>query len=87
MNIQQIAANPLPQYISSAASVAFNNTFLLIGGYNGTNGNLNPLATIHQYNVEEDKWIKLSSQLSTPRSSHVSLLVPQSLFPNCTEIV
>ena len=42
------------------------------------------LADIYQYNAEDDDWVKLTSELKVPRGDHVSLLVPQSLFPECT---
>ena len=75
-----IAANPLPKPISEAAIVPFGNSFLLIGGltYND-----DYLKDIYQYNPIIDEWIKLESELQMPRSDHVALLVPQSLFPEC----
>ena len=77
-----ITANPLPLPIGGAATVNYDGTIFLIGGYN--DDTYNTIADIYQYNVEDDSWEKLQSELKTPREMHVSLLVPRSLFPECT---
>ena len=75
-----ISANPLPKSIAYAASVPYDNSFLLIGGRDA-NGYL---ADIYKYNPDNDEWTRLESELKTRRRSHVALLIPQSLFPECT---
>ena len=77
-----ITANPLPKPIARAAIVPFDNSFLLTGGE--SDGGYTYLKDIYQYNPTNDEWIKLESELQTERSFHVALLVPQSLFPECT---
>ena len=80
------AANPLPQPIYRARTVIYEDSFLMIGGLAVFNeiGGKGQLADIYLYNAEDDEWIKLPAELKKPRSNHVSLLVPQSLFPECT---
>ena len=75
-----ISANPLPKSIYYAASVPYDNSFLLIGGYGSGTGDL---ADIYKYNPDNDEWTMLESELKTPRYRHVALLVPQSIFPEC----
>ena len=75
----QLAGNPLPQAIYSASIIKYDDSFILVGGYNGNDW----LGDIYQYNTVLDTFEKLPSELKTPRRSHVSLLVPQSLFPEC----
>ena len=66
--------------------MVYDKTFLLTGGRTGDNlGDY--LTDIYQYNAEVDDWIKLTTELKTTRNSHVSLLVPKSLFPECTKNV
>ena len=75
-----ISANPLPQPIGYASIVQTDDdTFYLIGGYSGDG---NYLADIYIYNFD-DTWEKIN-ELRTPRNKHVSFLVPESLFPECT---
>ena len=36
------------------------------------------------YDADNDEWIEMESKMKTPRSSHVALLVKESLFPDCS---
>ena len=73
-----IIGNRLPKKIYGAAVVPFKNSFLLVGGFDGAH-----LADIYQYNAAEDDWLKLETELKTPKYGHVALLVQPSLFPEC----
>ena len=75
-----LPANYLPKPIGEAAIVPYNETFLLVGGYNSNDGYIQD---IYQYDAANDEWIVLEAKLKTPRSHHVALLVQQSLFPEC----
>ena len=70
----------LPIPIKQAAVVPFNNTFLLVGGCTDSEY----FGNIYQYNAVEDDWLKMETELKTPRCGHVALLVQQSLFPDCS---
>ena len=72
----------LPQPQTQSAVVPYNNTFLLTGGFAAPD--FNELDSIYQYDAQNGDWIKLTTQLKTPRKQHVALLVPQNLFPECT---
>ena len=81
-----VTGNPLPKRLSEAAVVPYEDSFLLVGGTN----NLGPpnsdqyFGDVYRYDAGKDEWAKLEgSELRTPRSDHVALLVPQSLFPEC----
>ena len=76
-----IIGNRLPKPIVGAAAVPFNNSFLLVGGDDSSD--LGFLADIYQYNAAEDDWLKLETELKTPKYGHVALLVQPSLFPEC----
>ena len=75
----------MPKHISEAAVVPYENSFYLVGGMN----NLGPLNSdqyfrdVYRYEADKDDWVRLESELKTPRSDHVALLVRQSLFPEC----
>ena len=78
----KFSANPLPKPIDRAASVAYGDTFLIIGGYNYDD---EYLADIYQYNAKDDSWIKREAELKIPRQAHVALPVKQSLFQECNK--
>ena len=59
----------------NSAVVPYEDTFLLVGGYNG-----NYLGDVYRYNPSGDEWVKLTTELKLPRHSHTALLVQQSLF-------
>ena len=59
----------------NSAVVPVGGTFLLVGGYNG-----NYLADIYLYNDGDDAWVKLETELKTPRRSHAAVLVQQTLY-------
>ena len=62
----------------NSAVVPYEDTFLLVGGYNG-----NYLADVYQYDANGDEWVKLTNELKVPRHSHTAVLVQQSLFQDC----
>ena len=70
----------MPQPITLAAVVPFNNTFLLVGGY--SHGEY--VGNIYQYIAADDDWFKMDTELKTPRARSVALLVQPSLFPECS---
>ena len=71
-------AKGLPKPMRNSAVVPYEDTFLLVGGYNG-----NYLADVFQYNPNDDEWAKLTTELKIPRHSHIAVLVQQSLFHEC----
>ena len=84
----KIAANRLPipygNGIGYSAVVAYENSFLLVGGYNGLfDGVGGEMADVYQYRAEEDGWVRMEGELKTARSNHVALLVSRALFPEC----
>ena len=75
-----ITGNRLPQPQTQSAVVPLDNTFLLTGGFDS---DINELAYVYQYDAQSGDWIKLETELKTPRKQHVALLVNRSLFPEC----
>ena len=75
-----IAGGRLPKPIYAAAVVPFNNSFLIVGGSRSPQVYL---GDIYQYNAADGDWLKMETELKTPRKFHVALLVEQSLFPEC----
>ena len=69
--------------MGQASIVTFEDSFLLVGGFNGDLILAPLIGDIYQYNAALDTFEKLASELKTPRYQHVSLLVPQSLFTEC----
>ena len=73
----------MPQAICYASTIEYDDSFLMVGGRNGSSF----FRDIYQYNAALDTLEKLASELKEPREGHVSLLVPQSLFPECARII
>ena len=59
----------------NSAVVPYEDTFLLVGGYNG-----NYLGDVYRYDPSGDEWVKQTNELKLPRHSHTAVLVQQSLF-------
>ena len=75
-----ITGKRLPQPQTQSAVVPLDYTFLLTGGLDA---DFNELAHVYQYDVQKEDWIKLPTELKTPRKQHVALLVTRSLFTEC----
>ena len=67
--------------IYNAESVPFEDSFLLVGGYD--NSKYQYLDTILQYIPSSDSWLELPTKLRTPRADHVVIPVKRSVFPSC----
>ena len=68
---QWIFGPDLPYYIFNGASVQLENTFLIVGGDNGTY-----LDTIWKFDVEEENWIIMDQKLESDREISAAFLVP-----------
>ena len=67
--------------IYNAESVPFEDSFLLVGGYDYLQSDY--LDTILQYVPANDTWLELPTKLSNPRADHVVIPVKRSVFPSC----
>ena len=79
--IEIISANDLPMDIYNAESVPFEDSFLLVGGYDHFQSEY--LDTILRYIPANDSWLELPTKLRTPRADHVVIPVKRSVFPSC----
>ena len=61
----------LPYSIRYGASVQLENTFLIVGGYNGSY-----LNTLWKYDQLNEDWIQLNQTLKTARQWTTAFLVP-----------
>ena len=73
--------NNLPYSIYGAASVPYNDSFLLVGGY--SYDTFEELDTILRYIPENDVWVEMPVKLQTPRYRHTVIPVKQSIFNSC----
>ena len=73
--------NNLPYTLYGAASVPYNDSFLLVGGF--TLDTFEYRDTILLYIPESDSWIELPTKLETPRYYHTVIPVERSIFPEC----
>ena len=66
--------------LSDAAVVPFEETFLIIGGYDGTNGVY--IDKVYRYTTAEGDWQEMppSMKLSEAKSHLTAMIVPSSLF-------
>ena len=72
--------NDLPIALFGAASVPYNDSFLLVGG---RECGIQQLDTILLYIPESDSWVEMPSKLKTPRQLPTVIPVKQSIFPSC----
>ena len=55
-----ISANLLPKPIGEASVVPYDDSFFLVGGYNGNDGYI---GEIYRYSAASDEWIELKAKL------------------------
>ena len=72
--------NDLPIEIFGAASVPYNDSFLLVGG---RECGIQQLDTILLYIPESDSWVEMPPKLEIPRLDHTVIPVKRSIFPSC----
>ncbi len=61
---------PLPQTFRYMSSVQYEDTFLLVGGFNGEEW----IDTIYQYNQTSQTWILREERLSAPKARGAAVL-------------
>ena len=71
----------MPNAISGAAVVHLNETFLLVGGYDGDTQL--PLDTIYKYEKADDSWILLETKLPYAAAKPVAMIVDIDIFTPC----
>lgn len=73
--------NPFPDNgIFDATVVPLEESFLLVGGYDGYPLTLD---TIYKYNKDNDTWSLLETRLPSPAEKPIALLVDIDIFPSC----
>ena len=78
------ALTTFPHTISDAASVQFNGTLLVVGGYvEEDSGYTNK---IYEYLPLTESWRELPAKLSQAASQSVAYMVPASIFPECPPV-
>ena len=73
------ASNTLPFEMSTGAVVPYEDTFLIVGGHDGSNS----LDTIYYYEVDSESWSELDATLSSPSSQLEATEVDINIFPTC----
>ena len=77
----------LPQTITDAASVQFNGTLLIVGGFIGYPiGDGGYSDKIYEYLQLTESWRELSARLSQSTSQSVAFMVPAPTFPECPPV-
>ena len=74
---------PFPHPITSAASVQYDGTLLVVGG--DTGGIFGSSDEIYKYNPSTESWKKLDATLQAPATGVVAFMVPKSIFPYCND--
>ena len=73
---------PFPHPITSAASVQYDGTILVVGGK--SEGIIyETYDEIYKYNPPTESWEKLNVKLQKPASGLVAFMVPKYIFPTC----
>ena len=71
----------MDEAISFAASVQFEDSFLLIGGY--SNRNHESFANVRQFDPSTETWIVRPEKLNGPKISMAAVLVPEDYVNFC----
>ena len=71
----RMAANPLPEATRAGETVAFGNTFLIVGGLGS-----NERSEIVQFNPEDESWTVREEAMSLPRVGHYAAMVDAERF-------
>jgi hypothetical protein len=91
-NYHNFSGNPLPSKIAHSNVVPLGDTFLLVGGqkkwdidefHSMSREGIAftwDLPTIYKYNVSEDNWTLLPSELSPPEGFFVAMAIERHLF-------
>jgi len=74
-------AQPLPQTLLGAATVQYQDTFILVGGRNSS---LVTVDTLYMYQASDESWIELDAKLQSGKKDVIAMLVKKSNFPQCT---
>ena len=72
---------PFPHTIDDAASVQFNGTFLVVGGYVAEESDTDD--RIYEYATSTETWRLLPVTLNRTYQYHTAFMVPKSIFPVC----
>ena len=73
------ASNALPKTMTTGAVVPYGNTFLVVGGHDGSDS----LDSIYYYEVDTESWSELDATLSSPSNQLEATEVDISIFPSC----
>ena len=73
--------NDLPFGLDSAYSVRYQDSFVLVGGFNYDSGER--LDTLLMYQKESDSWAELPGKMQVARRYPIAIPVDGSLFPEC----
>ena len=65
----------LPNVIYHGESVQYKNTFLIVGGWDGSNR----FDSIYEYDIRTNQWIKRSEKLKRARLAFTAFLVPDEV--------
>ncbi len=71
---------PLPDAFDDMASVQYEDTFLVIGGFDGSSTRLD---TIYQYDPNSESWVLRPERLASPRGAMGAVLTGPPLA-NCS---
>merc|ERR1712117_517722 len=76
------SGNSLPAAIYSAATIEHSNSFLMMGGYDGTNRR--HIATVYSYKSENGgKWVQEPFKMAEAKNHFVAMRVNPSIFNSC----
>jgi N-acetylneuraminic acid mutarotase len=73
----------LPQPIYGSTVVPYEDSFLLVGGYNGNAEGERKLNTIYKYDVANDSWRLLTPHLAEVKYHVTAVMVDRAMFPDC----
>ena len=76
--------NDLPFAMDSAYSVRFEESFVLVAGFNYDSGE--PIDTLLKYEPEGDSWLELPGRVRVARRYPIAIPVDESLFPECARM-
>ena len=72
----------MPFNLHDSYSVRFEDSFILVGGWNADSGWAQQ-DTLLMYRPEDDTWLELPGKLQKPRARHTAIVVDKGIFPYC----
>ena len=81
-NSWRTASNPFPTKIKYPSVAQHDNTFYVVGGWDGFDTE-SRFDTIYRYEASDESWQLMPNRMKIARNGATAMIVNASIFPNC----